>query len=140
MPISGFTVFSSVSFEVQYFLYFLLSSLNSLNKPNVLYVNTHDSVYKGISREIGDFGGGIIRTYDNFKDDEDKDKLCIVYQTKDYPSHPFAAHPKVDKKTVELLEKAFIEMPEELKKLLSIKEFIHTTSQEYDVIKKLNIK
>jgi phosphonate transport system substrate-binding protein len=107
---------------------------------NVLYVNTHDSVYKGIAREIGDFGGGIIRTFDNFKEDEDKDKICIVYQTKDYPSHPFAAHPRVDKKTVELLEKAFIEMPEELKKSLSIKEFIHTTSQEYDVIKNLNIK
>lgn len=106
----------------------------------VLFVNTHDSVYKGVAREIGDFGGGIIRTYDNFKEEEDKDKISIVYQTKDYPSHPFAAHPRVDKKTVELLEKAFLEMPEDLKQLLSIKEFIHTTSKEYDVIKKLNMK
>ncbi len=106
----------------------------------VLYVNTHDSVYKGVSREIGDFGGGIIRTYDNFKEQEDKDKISIVYQTKDYPSHPFASHPRVDKKTVDLLEKAFLEMPEELKQSLSIKEFKHTTSQEYDVIKKLNMK
>ncbi|MCW8837967.1 MAG: phosphate/phosphite/phosphonate ABC transporter substrate-binding protein, partial [Thiovulaceae bacterium] len=26
----------------------------------VLYVNSHDSVYKGLARNIGDFGGGII--------------------------------------------------------------------------------
>lgn len=106
----------------------------------VLYVNTHDSVYKGIARETGDFGGGIIRTYDNFKEEDDKNKISIVYQTKDYPSHPFAYHPRVDKKTVQLLEKAFLEMPEELKQSLSIKEFMHTTSLEYDAIKKLNMK
>jgi hypothetical protein len=32
------------------------------------------------------------------------------------------------------------EISEELKQLLSIKEFTHTTSLEYDVIKKLNMK
>ena len=46
-------------------------------ESKVIYVNSHDSVYKGIARGIGDFGGGIIRTFDNFKDTEDKDEVFL---------------------------------------------------------------
>lgn len=106
----------------------------------VLYVNSHDSVYKSVSREVGDFGGGIIRTFNNFKEEEDKNKLEIVYQTKDYPSHPFAAHPKVDKVVIEKLSKAFLEMPKELKDLLSIEEFVYSTNKEFEIIKNLDMK
>ena len=109
-------------------------------ESKVIYVNSHDSVYKGIARGIGDFGGGIIRTFDNFKDTEDKDKIEIVYKTRPYPSHPFASHPRVSKEIVEKISKAIIEMPVELKDLLSIKEFIPTTTSEYDVIKNIGIK
>jgi len=103
-----------------------------------IYVNSHDSVYKGVSRDIGDFGGGITRTYKNFKNNSDKNKLNIVYTTKGYPSHPIAFHPRIDKKTQDKLVSAFLEMPLELKNLLSIKEFINTTTHEYDVIKKFD--
>lgn len=108
-------------------------------QAKVMYVNSHDSVYKGVSREIGDFGGGIMRTYNNFIDKNDKDKIKIVYTTNAYPSHPFAFHPKVDKKTISKLEKAFLEMPQDLKKLLSIKEFKLTNTSEYDVIKEIGV-
>lgn len=43
----------------------------------VLYVNSHDSVYKGVSRQVGYIGGGIIRTYNNFKSSDDKEKINI---------------------------------------------------------------
>lgn len=109
-------------------------------EAKVLYVNSHDSVYKGVSREIGDFGGGIIRTFNNFKEEDDKNKIEIVYQTKDYPSHPFASHPKVNKEVVEKLSKAFLEMPKELKDLLSIEEFVYTTNKEFEIIKNLDMK
>jgi phosphonate transport system substrate-binding protein len=105
----------------------------------VIYVNSHDSVYKGIARGIGDFGGGIPRTFENFKDSEDKDKIGIVYKTSSYPSHPFASHPRVNKEIVEKISKAIIEMPKELKEILSIEEFKLTTTDEYDVIKNLDI-
>lgn len=108
-------------------------------EAKVMYVNSHDSVYKGVSREIGDFGGGIMRTYNNFIDKNDKDKIKIVYITNAYPSHPFAFHPRVDKKTISKLEKAFLEMPQDLKKLLSIKEFKLTNTSEYDVIKEIGV-
>lgn len=109
-------------------------------EAKVLYVNSHDSVYKGVSREIGDFGGGIIRTFNNFKEEDDKNKIEIVYQTKDYPSHPFASHPKVNKEVVEKLSKAFLEMPKELKDLLSIEEFVYTKNKEFEIIKNLDMK
>ena len=109
-------------------------------EAKVLYVNSHDSVYKGVSREIGDFGGGIIRTYNNFIDKNDKEKLRIVYKTNAYPSHPFAYHPRVDINDIEKIKSALLKMPEDLKKLLSIYDFQLTNTQEYDVIKEISIK
>jgi len=106
----------------------------------VLYVNSHDSVYKGISREIGYLGGGIVRTFNNFLDKNDKDKLHIVYKTSAYPSHPIAAHPRVKKEIVEKIQNAFLTMPIELKKILSIKNFKKTDSSEYDIIREIGVK
>lgn len=110
-------------------------NINLDTDAKVLYVNSHDSVYKGVFRDIGDFGGGINRTYTDFIKNSENEKMKIIYETDSYPSHPFAFHPRVDKKTVEKLEKAFLNMPENLKELLSIKEFKLTNSSEYDVIK-----
>lgn len=109
-------------------------------EAKVFYVNSHDSVYKGISRDIGYLGGGIIRTYNNFLDKNDKDKINIVYKTSAYPSHPIAYHPRVSKETISKIEKAFLEMPEDIKKILSIKEFISTNTQEFDVIREIGVK
>jgi len=108
-------------------------------KARVLYVNSHDSVYKGISRDIGFLGGGIIRTFNNFLDSADKDNIHIVYKTNPYPSHPIAHHPRVTKEDISKLQQAFLNMPEEIKKSLSIKQFKAITSKEYDIIKKLDI-
>lgn len=109
-------------------------------EAKVLYVNSHDSVYKGISRDIGYIGGGINRTYNNFKNNNDKNKLNIVYKTAKYPSHPIAYHPRVKKDDIEKLQNAFLNMPKEIKSILSIKEFIKTNTAEYDVIRNLNVK
>lgn len=106
-------------------------------QANVKYVNSHDSVYKGVSRNIGQFGGGIVRTFNNFIDKNDKDKLNIIYKTDAYPSHPIAAHPNLDKQIVLKLQKAFLNMPKDIKKLLSIKNFIITDNKEYEVIKEV---
>lgn len=106
----------------------------------VLYVNSHDSVYKGISRDIGYLGGGIIRTFNNFLDKNDKDKIKIVYKTGAYPSHPIAYNPRVSKETVAKIQKAFLNMPSDIKKILSIKEFRVTDTKEYDAIRAIGVK
>ena len=107
---------------------------------NVLYVNSHDSVYKGISRDIGYTGGGIIRTFNNFKNKNDKDKIDIVYKTSKYPSHPIAYHPRVKKEIIQKLEDAFLKMPKSIKKNLSINNFIATNNKEFEVIKNIGVK
>ncbi|MGB1226939.1 MAG: phosphate/phosphite/phosphonate ABC transporter substrate-binding protein [Poseidonibacter sp.] len=104
---------------------------------NVLYVNSHDSVYKGVSRDIGYLGGGIYRTYNNFASNNDKKNIYVVYKTAKYPSHPIAYHPRVSKETVEKLQKAFLKMPTEIKDVLSIRNFMITDTKEYDVIKNI---
>ena len=109
-------------------------------QAKVLYVNSHDSVYKGISRGIGYLGGGIIRTFNNFQDKNDKDKLNIVYKTNPYPSHPIAYHPRVNKDDIQKIQQAFLKMPKELKKKLSIKEFRKTDTKEFDIIKNIGVK
>lgn len=106
----------------------------------VLYVNSHDSVYKGIARDIGYLGGGIIRTFNNFNEGKDKNKLNIVYKTNAYPSHPIAAHPRVSKEVIEKIQAAFLNMPADIKKTLSIKAFKVTNSAEFDVIKQIGVK
>lgn len=103
-------------------------------EAKVLYVNSHDSVYKGVAREIGKVGGGIVRTFNNFTDKNDKEQINIVYKTDAYPSHPIAAHPRVDKELVKKIQEAFLNMPADIKKILSINNFILTDSKEYDVI------
>lgn len=104
----------------------------------VMYVNSHDSVYKGIARGIGDFGGAITRTYENFKDDADKSKLNIIYKTDSYPSHPIAFHPDMNPAEVTKIQEAFIKMPKELASIFSIDAFVKTTNKEFDSIKKFN--
>jgi len=109
-------------------------------QAKVLYVNSHDSVYKGVSRGIGYLGGGIIRTFNNFQDKNDKDKLNIVYKTNPYPSHPIAYHPRINKTDIAKIEQAFLTMPKELKKKLSIKEFRKTSTKEFEIIKNIGVK
>ncbi len=109
-------------------------------EAKVMYVNSHDSVYKGIARDIGYLGGGIIRTFNNFNGKKDKGKINIVYKTNPYPSHPIAAHPRVSKEVVKKLQDAFLTMPNDIKKILSIKAFKVTSSAEFDVIKQIGVK
>lgn len=107
---------------------------------NVLYVNSHDSVYKGVARGIGSIGGGIVRTFNNLKDDKTKEKIHIIYKTATYPSHPIGFKPTLTKLEQEILIKAFLQLPPELMKALNIPKIIKTTNQEYDEIKKLAIE
>ena len=101
------------------------------------YISSHDSVYRGVIRGLADLGGGIERTLDVFLDKHKMDHLKVVYRTKPYPSHPFAFHPKMDTKVKEKIVKALLQMPENLKEGLKVKEFIATDTQAYKSIELL---
>lgn len=99
------------------------------------YVNSHDSVYKGVSRGIGDVGGGIERTFDALEDEKTKESLTILYKTQSYPSHPIAFNKSIPKEIEEKLIKALLNIPEDLLKELTMDKIIKTNDKDYDVIR-----
>ncbi len=99
------------------------------------YVNSHDSVYKGVSRGIGDVGGGIERTFDALEDIDAKESLKILYKTKSYPSHPIAFSQIVSKDIQIKFINAFMKIPEDLLKDLGMEKIIKTDDKEYDVVR-----
>lgn len=107
---------------------------------SIKYVNSHDSVYKGVARGIGDIGGGIERTFNNMEDKETKDKLKIIYTTAPYPSHPIAFHPRLNKEEAKLLGDALFSIPANILDELSMKKLIQIDDNEYNVIRKLSEK
>lgn len=110
-------------------------SINIDKNEQFSYVNSHDSVYKGIARGIGDIGGGIERTFDALEDTEAKETLKILYKTKSYPSHPIAFNPSVSEEIQKKFINAFIKMPENLLKDLGMENIIKTDDKEYDVVR-----
>lgn len=101
------------------------------------YVNSHESVYKGIARKIGDAGGGIERTFNDLQDKNTKDALLIIYRTKSYPSHPFAFHRSLSKSLKKKIANALLHMPQELVVSLSMKRLKKTDDGEYDSVRDL---
>lgn len=104
---------------------------------NDIYVNSHDSVYKGVARGIGKFGGGIERTYNSLTDPSSKEKLFILYRTNAYPSHPIAFHTRVKPEELLELRELFESLPSELLTPLAITKLIRTQDSEYDTIRDL---
>ncbi|MFZ3053184.1 MAG: phosphate/phosphite/phosphonate ABC transporter substrate-binding protein [Sulfuricurvum sp.] len=102
------------------------------------YVNSHDSVYKGVSRGVGDVGGGVQRTFDDLNDIKAKESLVIIYKTKAYPSHPFTMKPSMSDKTKTKLAKAFLEMPVEFLNSLSMKHLIEAKDSDYDSVRDIS--
>ena len=60
-----------------------------------VYVASHDSVYLNVSRGFYPAGGGIVRTY-NAIAPEVREKLAILWESKEYAPHAFAALPSLD--------------------------------------------
>jgi len=114
--------------------YELLKQFN-IHVDKVRYVNSHDSVYKGIARGIGDIGGGIERTFNNLSDKKTKDSLVILHRTKAYPSHPIVFKPSLSKAREDKLIQAFLNMPEKLLNALSMKKLIEIDDSEYDAVR-----
>lgn len=123
----------------------ILTKYDILNKKDfdivksekLKYVNSHDSVYLGVLRDIGDVGGGIVRTFNKFKN---KNELKIIYKTDKYPSHPISLSSKISEEDKNKIKNALLSMPKELSKKVNPKTLKETSSSEYDVVKNLAIK
>ncbi|MDY7577650.1 phosphate/phosphite/phosphonate ABC transporter substrate-binding protein [Herbaspirillum sp. RTI4] len=108
------------------------------------YVSSHDSVYLGVVRGLFDAGGGVVKTFDNIRP-ELRDQLKILWSTKEYTPHAFAAHPRMPKETVRRLQEAMMTMeadPEGARLLQTIgfKGISAAQDKEYDAVRHLNIQ
>ncbi|MBS4096950.1 MAG: phosphate/phosphite/phosphonate ABC transporter substrate-binding protein [Sulfuricella sp.] len=74
-----------------------------------LYVKTHSSVYLHVANGLADAGGGVEKTLAE-QDQVIRDQLHILYTTREIPSHPVAAHPRVPKEVREKVRQALLDL------------------------------
>jgi phosphonate transport system substrate-binding protein len=78
---------------------------------NSKYVKTHSSVYLNVALGLTDAGGGVASTLDEQKD-EIKDKLKVLYKTREMAPHPLSVHPRVAKEVQLKVKQAILKMAE----------------------------
>lgn len=101
-----------------------------------LYVKTHDSVYLHVVKGLAEAGGGVQKTLAE-QEKPIRDKLRIVYTTRDLPSHPVVAHGRVPGKDAEKVRAAFLALAatEDGRRLLAgilMPQPVATSMAEYD--------
>lgn len=118
-----------------------LSSLGIPITPQ--YVSSHDSVYRTVCRGLFPAGGGIPRTFNNLSQ-ETRDQLRILWTSKEFTPHAFAAHPRIPKETVATLQKAMIDMANDsegkgLLERLAFKGLVAAENLEWDDVRALDL-
>lgn len=91
----------------------LRADLEQLFKARPLPINakTHSSVYLHVVNGLAMAGGGVEKTLQE-QDPAIRSQLRVLYTTRDMPSHPVAAHPRVPPAIRDLIQRAFIELGE----------------------------
>jgi len=100
-----------------------------------LYVKSHSSVYLHVSQGLAAAGGGVEKTLKE-QNKGIRDSLRVIYTTRDMPSHPVVAHPRVPKEHREKVRQALLEMDKtpggrELLSKIPVKRLIATSMKEY---------
>lgn len=106
------------------------------------YVSSHDSVYKSVAKGLFPAGGGVVRTLKALDPDVQK-KLRILWTTKSYTPHAFAAHPNLGNEKSKILVRALLRLNDEKNKpLLEPLKFngiIEANDSHWDDVRALNI-
>jgi phosphonate transport system substrate-binding protein len=107
------------------------------------YVNSHDSVYRGVVQGTFAAGGGIKRTLEAI-DPAISSRLRILTSTPAYVPHAFAAHPRVDKAILDKVGAALFslngdETGRQLLESLSFKGIEAGQDKDWDAIRRLKI-
>lgn len=72
-------------------------------------VKTHSSVYLHVANGLVDAGGGVNKTLAE-QDEAVRDRLRVLYTTREMPPHPVAAHPRVPAAVRERVQAALLDM------------------------------
>ena len=89
----------------------LRSDLENLYKARVKMVNvkTHSAVYMNVLTGVVEAGGGVEKTLQE-QGPSVQDGLRVLYTTREMPSHPIAAHPRVARQVREQVRKALLDL------------------------------
>lgn len=79
-----------------------------------VYVKSHESVYLNVVQRQFPAGGGIVRTLQGMEP-EVRDELRVLWQTRDYTPHAFAAHPRVPAERLQALRAAMLAVDQDPK-------------------------
>lgn len=107
------------------------------------FSTTQDSIYLAIARGIFPAGGGIQRTFDAMPP-EIRDQLRILWTSKGFTPHAFAAHPRVSSMTVEKIQVILEKMDQDpdgraILEGLGFKGFVKAKNEEYNDVRELKI-
>jgi phosphonate transport system substrate-binding protein len=72
-------------------------------------VKTHASVFLHVANGLVDAGGSVQKMLSEQKA-EIRDRISVLYSTRDMPSHPVAAHPRVPEQVRNRVQKAFLDL------------------------------
>lgn len=104
-----------------------------------LYVKTHSSVYFHVVNGLTAAGGGVEKTLHE-QDASVQEALRILYTTREMPSHPIAAHPRINKALREKVQHALLEMGRtkeglELLDKVPISKVVATSLEDYTLMR-----
>jgi len=107
------------------------------------FVSSHDSVYLAVAKGLFPAGGGVVRTFDSL-DPAVREQLRILWTTKGYTPHAFAAHPRVTSELVQRVTSAMLatDQSDEGRGLLaplSIQGFEAADDSDWDDVRALGI-
>lgn len=74
-----------------------------------LNVKSHSSVYLHVANGLTEAGGGVEKTLQE-QDQAVRDTLRILYTTREMPSHPIAAHPRIPESVRKNIQQAFLDL------------------------------
>ena len=110
---------------------------------NYKYVSSHDSVYRNVAAGLFPAGGGILRTLGNVAP-EIKNQLRVLWTSKGYTPHAFAAHPRVSDGIVTSVRRVMDEMSEDpegktLLETINVKDLEPANNKDWDDVRALNL-
>lgn len=109
-----------------------------------LYVKSHDSVYLHIVKGLAAAGGGVQKTLEK-QEAPIREQLRILYTTRNLPSHPVVAHPRVPSPDVEKVRQAWValassEVGRQLLAPIPMPQPVATTMADYAPLRDLGLE
>jgi phosphonate transport system substrate-binding protein len=106
-----------------------------------VYVKSHDSVYRSVDAGFYLAGGGVKRTF-NAIPEELRSKLRIIYETKGYTPHAYAANSSLNPETVKVILNGMMTIANEAPELLKpigMKGFQAATDSDWRDVRDLKL-